>query len=71
MINKCGICCIRTGYKKLLVKVIKFGKGVHTLIHPPSQCDCRVQQDDDLDALVDDLEASLHWLMAGRLVARV
>ena len=44
MISKCGICCIRTGYKKLLGKVRKFGKSVLTLIHPPSQCDCCVQQ---------------------------
>ena len=43
MVNKCGICYIRTGYKKLLGKVIKIGKSVHTLIHPPSQCDCCVQ----------------------------
>ena len=35
---------IRTGYKKLLGKVRKFSKSVHTLIHPPSQCDCHVQQ---------------------------
>ena len=44
MINKRGICFIRTGCKKLLGKVRKFGKSVHTLIHPPSQCDCCVQQ---------------------------
>ena len=44
MINKCGICYIRTGYKKLLGKVRKIGKNVLTLIHPPSKCDCCVQQ---------------------------
>ena len=35
-INKCGICFIRTGCKKLLGKVRKIGLSVHTLIHPPS-----------------------------------
>ena len=44
MVNKCGICYIRTGYKKLLGKVRKIGRSVHTLIHPPSQCGCCVQQ---------------------------
>ena len=44
MVNKCGICYIRTGYKKLLGKVRKIGISVHTLIHPPSQCGCCVQQ---------------------------
>ena len=44
MINKCGICYIRTGYKKLLGKVRKIGISVHTLIHSPSQCGCCVQQ---------------------------
>ena len=43
MINKCGICFIRTGCKKILGKVRKFGKSILTLIHPPSQCDCCVQ----------------------------
>ena len=43
-IHECGIWCIRTGYKRLLGKVLKFGKSVLTLIHPPSQCDCCVQQ---------------------------
>ena len=44
MINKCSICYLRTGCKKLLEKVRKFGRSVHTLIHPPSQCGCCVQQ---------------------------
>lgn len=35
---------IRTGCKRLLGKVRKFGISVHTLIHPPSQCECRVQR---------------------------
>ena len=43
MINKCGICYIRTSYKKLLGKVRKICKSVHTLIHPPSQRGCCVQ----------------------------
>ena len=43
-IHECGICFIRTGYKRLLGKVLKFGKSDLTLIHPPSQCDCCVQQ---------------------------
>ena len=43
MVNKCGICYLRIGYKKLLGKVRKIGRSVHTLIHPPSQCGCCVQ----------------------------
>ena len=35
---------IRTGCKRLLGKVRKIGISVHTLIHPPSQCGCCVQQ---------------------------
>lgn len=46
MINKSDICYIRTGYKKLLGKVRKFGKSVITLIHPPFECDCCVQQEE-------------------------
>ena len=42
-INKCCVCYLRTGCKKLLGKVRKIGKSVHTLIHPPSQCGCCVQ----------------------------
>ena len=44
MINKCGICYLRIGCKKLLGKVRRIGISVHTLIHPPSQCGCGVQQ---------------------------
>ena len=43
-INRCYICYIKTDYKKLLGKVRKIRKSVHTLIHPPSQCGCCVQQ---------------------------
>ena len=43
-INRCCICYIRTGYKRLLGKVRKIGISVHTLIHPPSKCGCCVQQ---------------------------
>ena len=43
-INKCGICCIRTGCKRLLGKVRKIGISVHTLIQPPSQCGCCAQR---------------------------
>ena len=43
MINKCGICYIRPGYKTLLGKVRNIGKSVHTLIHPSSQCGCCAQ----------------------------
>ena len=35
---------IRTRCKRLLGKVRKFVISAHTLIHPPSQCDCCVQQ---------------------------
>ena len=42
-IHECGTCFIRTGYKRLLGKILKFGKSDLTLIHPPSQCDCCVQ----------------------------
>ena len=44
-INKCCVCYLRTGYKKLLGNVRKIGRSVHTLIHPPSQCGCCVQQE--------------------------
>ena len=55
MINKSGICYIRTGYKKLLGKVRKFGKSVLTLIHPPSQCGCCVQQLESEQAFSSEL----------------
>ena len=43
-INKCCVCYLRTSCKKLLGKVRKIGRSVHTLIHPPSQCGCCVLQ---------------------------
>ena len=33
---KCCLCYFRYGCKQLLRKVRKFGRSVHTLIHPPS-----------------------------------
>ena len=36
MVNKCCLCYLRIGCKQLFGKVIKFGKSVHTLNHPPS-----------------------------------
>lgn len=44
MVNKCCVCYLRSGCKKLFGKVRKLFKSVHTLIHPPSQCGCCVQQ---------------------------
>ena len=52
MINKYCVYYIRTGCKKSLGKVRKFGRIVHTLIHPPSQCGCCVEQVDLINALV-------------------
>ena len=44
MVNKCYVCYLRSSCRKLFGKVRKLGKSVHTLIHPPSQCGCCVQQ---------------------------
>ena len=57
MINKCGVCYLTTGCKKLLGKVRKFGRSVHTLIHPPSQCDCYVQQTQLKNVKMQDIES--------------
>ena len=43
-VNKCCLCYLRIDCKQLFGKVLKLGKNVHTLIHPPSQCGCCVQQ---------------------------
>ena len=43
MVKSC-LCYFRSGRKQLFGKVRIFGTSVHTLIHPPSQCGCCVEQ---------------------------
>ena len=45
---------IRTRCKRLLGKVRKIGISVHTLIQPPSQCGCCVQQNVYYVSFIDD-----------------
>ena len=58
-IHECDICYIRTGYKKLLGKVLKIGLNVLTLIHPPSQCDCCVQHIPSSGSLLQSVQRFL------------